>query len=120
MRPRPQPGTTRSYEGGKSSVSHGKAIDIISFNVEGVKGNASRLIDLSKGDSIVCLQETWLWSFESKFIDCLVPNYVSFVRCSDMNDNISNFQVPRGKGGIAIMWIGGWERASPGSRDAGG
>ena len=72
--------------------------------MEGVKGNASRLIDLLKGDSIVCLQETWLWSFESNVIDCLVPNYVSFVRCSDMNDNISNFQVPRGKGGIAIMW----------------
>ena len=86
-----------------SSVSYGKTINIISFNVEGVKGNASSLINLSRDDSIICLQETWLWSFESNVIDCLVPNYDSFVGCSDMNDNISNFQVPRGKGRIAIM-----------------
>lgn len=72
--------------------------------MEGVKGNASSLINLSRDDSIICLQETWLWTFESNVIDCLVPSYDSFVRCCDMNDNISNFQVPRGKGGIAIMW----------------
>ena len=72
--------------------------------MEEVKGNASSLINLSRDDSIICLQETWLWSFESNVIDCLVPNYDSFVGCSDMNDNISNFQVPRGKGRIAIMW----------------
>ena len=72
--------------------------------MERVKGNASSLINLSRDDSINCLQETWLWSFENNVIDCLDPNYDSFVRCSDMNDNISNFQVSRGKGGIAIMW----------------
>ena len=72
--------------------------------MEGVKGNASYLINMSRDDNIICLQETWLWTFKSNVIDSLVPSYDSFMRCSDMNENISNFQVPRGKGGIAIIW----------------
>ena len=72
--------------------------------MEGVKGNASYLINMSRDDNIICLQETRLWTFESNVIDSLVPSYDSFMRCSDMNENISNFQVPRGKGGIAIIW----------------
>ncbi|MEW8545343.1 MAG: reverse transcriptase family protein, partial [Candidatus Thiodiazotropha sp.] len=80
----------------------------MSFNVEGVKGNASFLIQLTNEFSLICLQETWLWSFESGVIDSLIPSYDSFVRCSDMYDNISNFQVPRGKGGVAILWPKCW------------
>lgn len=72
--------------------------------MEGVKGNAFHLINLSKDDNIIFLQETWLWTFESNVIDSLVPSYDSFMRSSDMNENTSNFQVPRGKGGIAIIW----------------
>ena len=76
--------------------------------MEGVKGNVSTLLNLTTKDSIICLQETWLWTFESDIINRLIPNYDSFVRCSDMNDHISNFQVPRGKGGIAILWPRAW------------
>ena len=76
--------------------------------MEGVKGNVSTLLNLTTKDSIICLQETWLWTFESDIINILIPNYDSFVRCSDMNDHISNFQVPRGKGGIAILWPKAW------------
>ena len=72
-----------------------------------MKGNASWLINLCKNDSIIFLQETWLWSFESNVTDCLVFQYDSFMRRIDMNDNISNVQVPRGndeKVKKAILW----------------
>ena len=52
--------------------------------------------------------ETWLWSFEEKVINNLIPNYDSFTRCTDMYDNISNFQAPSGKGGVGIVWPKEW------------
>ncbi|MCG8097222.1 MAG: reverse transcriptase family protein [Candidatus Thiodiazotropha endolucinida] len=76
--------------------------------MEGAKGNASFLINLARQNSIICLQETWLWTFEDYVIENLVPNYETFVRCSDINDNISNFQIMRGNGGIVILWPKTW------------
>lgn len=49
-----------------------------------------------------------MWSFESDTINNIIPNYDSFVRCDDMNENISNFQAPRGKAGVAILWPNKW------------
>ena len=70
--------------------------------MEGVKGNAATLMKFAQNNSILCLQETWLWTFEESKLENIIPNYEGFVRCSDMNENISNFQITRGKGGIAI------------------
>ena len=50
----------------------------------------------------------WLWTFEESSLENIIPNYEGFVRCSDMYENVSNFQIPRGKGGIAIMWPRTW------------
>ncbi|MES9904544.1 MAG: reverse transcriptase family protein [Sedimenticola sp.] len=83
-------------------------IEIAVLNVEGVKGNASFLINLARQHKIICIQETWIWSYEDNVIKNLVPNYEAFVRCDDMNETISNFQAPRGKAGIAIMWPKNW------------
>ncbi|MES9881858.1 MAG: reverse transcriptase family protein [Sedimenticola sp.] len=80
----------------------------MTYNIEGVKGNTAALIDLSIDPKIICLQETWLWTFESQNIDNIVPNYESFVICNDLHENIANFQVPRGKAGIAMLWPREW------------
>ena len=71
----------------------------------------STLINLAKNESIICLQETWLWTFEESTLENIIPNYEGFTRCSDLYENISNFQIPRGKGGIAIMWPRVWSNS---------
>lgn len=34
----------------------------------------------------------------------ILPNMDYAVRCSDSYDNIQNFNLPRGKSGLAIAW----------------
>ena len=73
-----------------------------------MKGNSPFFINLARENKLLCIQETWLWSFEEKTIDNIIPNYESFAKCSDMYDKLSNFQAPRGKGGVAIAWPREW------------
>lgn len=73
-----------------------------------MKRNASTLINIAREESFICLQETWLWTFEESVLENLIPRYETFTRCSDVNENISNFQIPRGNGGIAIIWPKTW------------
>ena len=61
--------------------------------------------------NLSCLQEIWLWTFEESTLENIIPNYEGFTRCSDLYENISNFQIPRGKGGIAIMWPRVWSNS---------
>ena len=78
------------------------------INIEGIKGNPPFLISLAKKQKIICVQKTWLWSFEKDVISKIIPDYESFTRCADHYDNIPNFQAPRGKGGVAIVWPKEW------------
>ena len=75
------------------------------INIEEIKGNTPFLISLAKKQKIICVQETWLWSFEKDVISKIIPDYESFTRCADHYDNISNFQAPRGKGGVALYGL---------------
>jgi hypothetical protein len=44
-----------------------------------------------------------LWNFESDYI-INKTDYEAFARCHDCAHPISNYKVPKGKGGIAIIW----------------
>ncbi|CAC5424816.1 unnamed protein product [Mytilus coruscus] len=62
------------------------------------------LEQLSQKHAFICLQEHWLWTFEKDYIDKHIPGMMNHSRCHDVNDPISNFQIPRGRGGVAILW----------------
>ena len=94
------------YNCGRTTSS--QIIEINTIKIEGVKGNAPFLISLAKNPKIICLQETWLWTFESDAINKIIPEYEVSLSCADRFDNISNFQAPRGKGGVAIAWPKQW------------
>ena len=66
------------------------------------------MINLAKPPKNICIQEIWLWTFEKDVINNIIPNYEVFTNCADMYDNISNFQAPRGKGGVAIALLKEW------------
>ena len=81
-------------------------LEIISLNVEGVRGNITYLDEISKGDNpkILCLQEHWLWDFEKHTIKQLLPSFDSNIISCDSQNPILNTHVPRGKGGACILW----------------
>ena len=48
-------------------------------------------------------------TFEKDYIERNVPNMINHTRCHDVNEPISNFQIPRGRGGGAILWPKAWD-----------
>ncbi|CAC5416004.1 unnamed protein product [Mytilus coruscus] len=58
---------------------------------------------LSQKHAFICLQEHWLWTSEKDYIDKHIPDMMNHSRCHDVNDPISNFQIPRGKGGAVLQ-----------------
>ena len=73
-------------------------------NIERVKANKLYLQKLCQDKDIVCLQKHWLWDFDKQWLKNEIMEFEPFVRCHDSNDNISNFNVPRGRAGVAILW----------------
>jgi exonuclease III len=79
-------------------------IDLITCNIEGAKSNNVSLQNVAKEKSALCIQEHWLWSFDENYFNKIIPQMECYIRCSDYNAPISNFQVPRGRGEVAILW----------------
>lgn len=65
--------------------------------------------NLCKHYDIVCIQEQCCWDFQSHELSTLATGKEKkFIRCSDQNDHITGFRLPRGKGGVAILWPQKW------------
>ncbi|CAC5414413.1 unnamed protein product [Mytilus coruscus] len=69
-----------------------------------VKENSSYLNTLEMASDIICIQEHWLYEFQKQVLGHVLPNMDMHIRCSDTNEEIDNFKLPRGKGGVAIAW----------------
>ncbi|CAG2218354.1 unnamed protein product [Mytilus edulis] len=77
----------------------------MTLNIEGIKSNFNYLQDLAKDHNlIICLQEHWLWGYETNFFEKHFPLHTIFSRSHDDNDPIPNFKARRGQAGTAIMW----------------
>ena len=55
-------------------------------------------------NSIVCIQEHWLWEFQKNWITQNFSDFEGFIRCHDSNEPISNSHIPWGQSGVAILW----------------
>ncbi len=55
-------------------------------------------------DSIVCIQEHWLYNYEAQTINDLFPSYDVAIKCSDDDDPLPPTYKPRGFAGVAVMW----------------
>ena len=78
---------------------------MVSLNIEGIKGNSTYLNSLLSPENIVCIQEHWLWDFETNIMDQFSSDFDYYIRCTDtFEDKITDQYVPRGKGGICILW----------------
>ena len=70
-------------------------------NLEGVMPKSVYFQNLYKNYDIVCIQEHWCWDFQSHELSKLATGKDCFIRCSDQNDPITGFRLPRGKGWLA-------------------
>ena len=62
------------------------------------------LSELQKTADILCVQEHWLCEFQKHTLSTTVSEMDVAIRCSDSVEDIQNFNLPRGKGGVAIAW----------------
>ncbi|CAC5361724.1 unnamed protein product [Mytilus coruscus] len=81
-----------------------KNINIITCNIEGLKTNIAYMHTLDLSKTILCLQEHFLWNFQKKEIKILFPKMDDHTRCYDTNDPLDSFKLPKGRGGVSVLW----------------
>lgn len=59
---------------------------------------------LESTSDVICIQEHWQYEFQKDSLASILPNMDMRIICSDTFEEISNFNLPRGKGGIAVVW----------------
>jgi exonuclease III len=79
---------------------------LVTVNIEGLNSNIQFLksLILEKSPEIICLQETWLYSFQNKDIAEHFPEYNFAAKSVDDDDPLPPFKLPRGYGGVATLW----------------
>ncbi len=77
---------------------------ISSYNANNFNSNRVCITDLLKKSHVLCLQEHWLFDFESDILDSFSTDHNVFSKSVDREDPISPIQRPRGYGGVAIFW----------------
>ncbi|MES9903493.1 MAG: reverse transcriptase domain-containing protein [Sedimenticola sp.] len=102
MRPRPETHTPRI--GQDHGGSETQKLSIITCNIEGCKTNANYLQSLDTDNSILCLQEHFLWDFEKHELDNILPTMDNHTRCHDSSNPVSAFKLPKGRAGVSILW----------------
>ena len=73
-----------------------------------MKSNVAYFQKLCKAFNIVCIQEHWLWEFQSQEISKLSSEKDFIIHCSDYLEPITGDRLPRGKGGVCILWPKEW------------
>jgi exonuclease III len=96
-----------------------KRLRLITCNIEGIKSNSAYVNSLNMENTILCLQEHFLWDFQRNEMKKLVPNMGNYTICHDTNDPLNGFKLPRGQAGVAIHWLQEWngriKRLKPGN-----
>ena len=81
-----------------------KTLRIASINIENVKSNLLYLEHLLEENTIVCMQEHWLYTFEKSYLRKLFPSCNFAMKCSDENSPVSQMCKPKGVAGVATIW----------------
>ena len=49
------------------------------------------------------------FSLETDFLCKILPDFDNFTRCHDSNDPLDGSKLPRGQGGVSILWPNLWK-----------
>ena len=67
------------------------------------------LLDLLKDHDVICVQEHWLYEFESTLLNQVSKSHSCYAKCVDSNDPVDPTRRSRGHGGVAIFWPTTWD-----------
>ena len=79
-------------------------IKIAAFNCKNVKTRTPAINELFETHDIILLQEHWLFEFQLHLLGEIGADISYIGKAVDMNNNIQPTQLPRGYGGVAILW----------------
>jgi hypothetical protein len=60
----------------------------------------------------VLIIQIFIWDFETDFLCKILPNFDNLTRCHDSNDPLDGSKLPRGQGGVSILWPKLWKSNS--------
>ena len=86
------------------SSLHTCPLRCMSFNIEGLKGNLPYVQEATRGYDIILIQEHWLFSCTKNSMSTALPDFYNKVACIDDDNPISQHNMPRGWGGVAVLW----------------
>ena len=81
-----------------------RKLKIGTLNVQNIRANAAFIQDIMKDIYILLIQEHWLFKFEEKEIEKLLPNIDFYARYIDKDSSINHTERIRGYGGILTIW----------------
>ena len=78
---------------------------ICSYNCKNIKTSGLAINELFEKDyQILLIQEHWLFQFQIQLLGEIGENICYAGKGVDLNDPIQPVQLPRGHGGVAILW----------------
>ena len=81
-----------------------ETVNIVTCNIEGAISNKHYLEKFCKENHIVCIQRHWLKEYQKHWLDENLQDVYIFARCHEINENIANVNISRGRSGVAIIW----------------
>jgi exonuclease III len=102
-RPDPDGGLASSDVCAKAKTTS-KSLHVGTLNVENFYTNIEYIKQMLHRCDILCIQEHWLYNFQSADIQLELDDVCVAIKCVDDNDPIPPLQRPRGMGGVATIW----------------
>ena len=90
-----------------STLGKGKmysSIQVASFNCKNIKTCGNSIDEMLKYSNIILIQEHWLFHSQISIISEVNSNINFAAKGVDMNDPLPPVCLPRGYGGVAILW----------------
>jgi hypothetical protein len=78
-------------------------LEIVTLNIEGIKGNSPYLKHLCDENRKLCLQEHWLHGYEINTIQGILSGFDFNISCFDDEHIDIELQTGRGKGGVITI-----------------
>ncbi|CAC5411213.1 unnamed protein product [Mytilus coruscus] len=85
-------------------------LNILSFNCKNIKTTGQFFQEIQKPADIILIQEHWIFHFELQLLKELHPKIVGVGKAVDSSDPIATSHMPRGYGGVAVLWQKSIER----------
>jgi hypothetical protein len=87
-----------------NDVNNSPVLNILDLNCKNILTSISLFDELDKSVDIYILQEHWLFECQLHLLQELHHNYNGTGNVVDTYDPIAPYIMPRGHGGVAIMW----------------